>query len=116
MNVKLDENLPAELCASVRELGHTADTVFDEGMVGAQDADLLARARDEGRVLLTMDKGIGDVRVYPPNQYAGIVLFRPPTAGRNAVAAFVRQHLPTLLQMNLVGHLVVVTEHRIRMR
>jgi hypothetical protein len=32
------------------------------------------------------------------------------------VRAFVRRHLPSLLQTELVGHLVVVTERGIRRR
>jgi hypothetical protein len=38
-------------------------------------------ARRERRVLLTLDKGIADVRANPPESHAGIVLFRPPAAG-----------------------------------
>lgn len=63
-----------------------------------------------------MDKGIADVRAYPPDRYAGIVLFRPTTSGRGAVRAFVRRHLPTILQTDLAGHLVVITERNIRVR
>ena len=37
MKFKLDENLPAELVADLRGLGHDADTVSDEGLRGAQD-------------------------------------------------------------------------------
>ena len=116
MKFKLDENLPTELVADLRTLGHEADTATDEGVAGASDSVVLAKARSEGRVLLTMDKGIADVRVYPPGSYAGIVLFRPSTSGRGAVQAFVRRHLPTLLQVDLAGRLLVVTEGTIRIR
>lgn len=63
-----------------------------------------------------MDKGIANVRVHHPEEYAGIILFRPPTAGRTAVLAFVRRHLATLLRTELRGHLFAVTERGIRMR
>ena len=116
MKFKIDENLPAELADDVRAAGHEADTVSDEGLAGAADSALMARVQSEGRVLLTQDKGIADVRVYPPDQYAGIILFRPRTTGRSATLAFVRQHLPALLQANLDGHLFVVSETGIRIR
>jgi len=96
MKFKVDEHLPAEVVADLRGLGHEADTVADQGMTGAADPALLAAAKSEGRVLLTMDKGMGDIRAYPPDQYAGIVIFRPRSMGRGAVLAFVRQHLPGL--------------------
>jgi predicted nuclease of predicted toxin-antitoxin system len=116
MKFKIDENLPGELVADLRAAGHDADTVSDEGLAGASDTAIMARFQAETRAFLTMDKGIADVRAYPPHLYAGIVLFRPRTTGRSATLAFVRQHLPALLQADLSGHLFVVTETGIRVR
>ncbi len=116
MKFKIDENLPAELASDLSYSGHEAETVVDEGLTGASDPTLLAKVQNEGRVLFTMDKGVADVRAYPPELYRGIVLFRPRTQGRNTVLAFVRQHLPALLSSELAGHLLVVTESGIRIR
>jgi hypothetical protein len=38
VNFKIDENLPAEIGRDLREAGHEADTVHDEGMTGSADA------------------------------------------------------------------------------
>ena len=116
MKFKIDENLPAELLDDLRVAGHEAETVLDEGLTGAPDAIILESVRREDCTLLTMDKGIADVRAYPPNRYAGIILFRPSTSGRGTVLAFVRRHLPTILQTDLVGHLMVITDRSIRIR
>ncbi|MGH6929233.1 MAG: hypothetical protein ACREEV_13030, partial [Dongiaceae bacterium] len=62
------------------------------------------------------DKGIANVHVYPPEQNAGVVLFRPPSAGRGAVFAFVKRHLPQVLDRELSGRLLVITERGIRQR
>jgi predicted nuclease of predicted toxin-antitoxin system len=116
VKLKLDENLPAELVRDLQSAGHDVETVVQEGLTGATDPTILERATGEGRVLLTLDKGIADVRVYPPENFAGIVLFRPPSSGRSAVRTFVRQRLPALLQTPLHAHLLVVTEYSIRLR
>jgi predicted nuclease of predicted toxin-antitoxin system len=116
MKFKIDENLPGELADILRAAGHEADTVSDEGMAGSPDTGIMASVKAENRALLTMDKGIADVRVNPPDQFAGIVLFRPRATGRLATLAFVRQHLPTLFQTDLNGHLFVVSETGIRVR
>jgi hypothetical protein len=113
---KIDENVPVEVAEDLRAAGHEADTVYDEGAAGAPDASLMIRARADGRVSLTLDKGVADIRAYPPEEYAGVVLFRPPTTGRGAVLAFVRRHLPPLLALDLSGHLHIVTEGTIRRR
>jgi predicted nuclease of predicted toxin-antitoxin system len=116
MKFKVDENLPAEIASDLRAAGQIADTVFDEGWTGAVDSVLLARLLQDGRALFTMDKGLGDIRVYPPQNYAGIVLFRPRMQGRGATLAFVRQHLSRLLQIHLSGRLVIVNDAGIRVR
>jgi hypothetical protein len=84
---KLDENLPVELLDDLRAAGHETESVPGERLTGAEDSVHLDHVRREGRVLLTMDKGIGDVRAYPPHLYAGIVLFRPPSSGRPPCSA-----------------------------
>lgn len=116
MKFKVDENLPAELAADIKAAGHDAATVFDQGMIGDVDSAIMSHVQSEGRVILTMDKGIADVRAYPPAQYPGIVLFRPGNMGRSQTLAFVRQHLPALLQSALSGHLFVVSDSGIRKR
>ena len=116
MKFKIDENLPAEIKNDLLAAGHDAETVVDEGLAGAPDPQLVQTVQGEQRVLLTMDKGIADVRKYPPDQYAGIVLFRPVTQGRGATLAFVRRHLPALLAATLSGHLLVVSDSGIRIR
>ena len=116
MKLKLDENLPAELCVDLRAAGHEADSIVDEGLAGKPDEAILEHARLERRVLMTMDKGIADVRVHPPDQHAGIVLLRPKHTGRGNVLAFARDHLPGVLRLDLPGRLVVITEAGFRIR
>jgi predicted nuclease of predicted toxin-antitoxin system len=116
MRFKIDENLPTEIVAELRGAGHEAESVYDEGLVGASDPVILDRARSESRVLLTLDKGIGDIRVYPPREYPGIVLFRPGSNGRKAVFEFVRRRLLRVLEHDLHGRLVIVADKSIRSR
>lgn len=116
MKFKVDENLPTELVRDLRAAGHEAETVLDDGLVGSPDPLILERVKQEGRVLLTMDRGIANVRAYPPEHYPGIVLFRPRTSGRGEVLAFIRRHLPMLLQADVSGHLLVMSERGIRIR
>jgi predicted nuclease of predicted toxin-antitoxin system len=113
---KLDENLPLELAADLRGLGHDADTVADERLAGAEDPAVVTAACAAGRILLTLDKAIANVRRYPASEHTGVVLFRPDTFGRRAVAEFVRGRLEELLSMELLGRLTVAGPTRIRFR
>ena len=116
MKFKIDENLPAEIKSELLSAGHDAELVVDEGLQGAADPQLMQTVQQKSRIFLTMDKGIADVRTYPPNQYAGIVLIRPKSQGRGATLDFVRRHLPSILNADLKGHLLVVTESGMRIR
>ncbi|HTS30957.1 MAG TPA: DUF5615 family PIN-like protein [Bryobacteraceae bacterium] len=113
MNLKLLENLPVELAADLRAMGYDTDTVADEGLCGAPGSKVVEAASDAKRILLTLDKGIADIR---RQSHAGVVLFRPDSAGRGAVLAFVRERIRKVLGMDVAGRLTVVTRSRIRFR
>ncbi len=53
-----DENVPRRLVEALRERGHDVLTAQDAGLANRAlpDADLLARASQEGRALLTFDR------------------------------------------------------------
>ena len=76
MKIKLDENLPASAAAILQAVGHDVDTVFSEGLTGAIYPDVLAAATAAGRILISLDRGLGDIRTYPPGSHAGIVVLR----------------------------------------
>jgi predicted nuclease of predicted toxin-antitoxin system len=90
---KLDENLPVELAAELRAMGYDADTVADERLCGAADPVVVEAAAIADRVLLTLDKGIADVR---GQRRTAVVLFRPDSAGRGAVLALSVSAFPGL--------------------
>ena len=116
MKFKVDENLPSELSEDLKRAGHDSATVFDEGIAGVEDAKLLSVARQESRILLTLDKGIANIVTYPRGTHAGVVLFRPDSLGRIAVLEFVRARLTDALQSDLEDRITVVTSKRIRSR
>ena len=85
MKFKLDENLPASSAAILTSAGHDVDTVTQEGLIGAPDRDVVAAATEAGRILISLDRGLGDIRAYPPGSHAGIVVLR--LTEQSAVAA-----------------------------
>ena len=116
MKFKLDENLPVELVSDFVQIGHEVHTVFEEELTGAANRVILQAAHNEGRILLTLDKGIASIRDYPPELLSGIVLFRPEASGRGAVLHFIRERLSEVLELEPHARLIVVGPSRIRIR
>jgi predicted nuclease of predicted toxin-antitoxin system len=116
MKFKLDEHLPAEIADDLRQAGHDAMTVVEEGLSCSSDETLMQIVQAESRVMLTMDKGIANVVAFPPSSFAGIVLFRPHQSGRGAVLQFVRQQMPVVLPLIAPGSLIVVSDRGVRVR
>jgi predicted nuclease of predicted toxin-antitoxin system len=73
---KLDENLPVSSAAILTSAGHDVDTVAQEGLIGAADRDVVATATAAGRILISLDRGLGDIRSYSPGSHSGIVVLR----------------------------------------
>ena len=116
MRFKIDENLPSDLADALRAQGHVADTVYDENLGGASDPVILEAASRDQRTLLTLDKGFGNLTVYPPESHAGLVVFRPGSLERPAVLEFVLNRLTEILELPLAGRTVVITSKKVRVR
>ena len=71
MKFKLDENLPVSSAAILTSVGHDVDTVTHEGLIGAPDRDVVVAATEAGRMLISRDCGLGDIRAYPPGPSRG---------------------------------------------
>lgn len=116
MKLKIDENLPTDAAESFRQAGHDVQTVREEALVGKPDGDIAKAAQHEGRAIVTLDTDFGNIRSYPPAEYAGIVVLRLEHLDRHHVLAMVEAILPFLEREPLVGRLWIVEEHRIRIR
>ncbi len=113
---KLDENLSRHLKAELQAIGFDARTVEEEGLLSRPDQEVAAAAKQEDRILLSLDLDFANVVRFPPGTHPGIVLFRPagfgPGTVNRLITAFVREYALS----NLFGCLVVVEPGRVRVR
>ncbi len=116
MKVKLDENLPASLGEVLTAQDHDVETIFDEELVGHPDAEVAAAARTEDRLLITLDKGFGDIRAYPPGTHPGILVLRLTDESAVAVREAVSELLAHHRLEDLAGTVTVLHHGRLRIR
>jgi len=63
--IQARRDLPASSAAILEIAGHDVDTVIGEGLTGALDPEAVAAATAAGRILISLDRGLGDIRRYP---------------------------------------------------
>ncbi len=76
MKFKIDENLPVEVAELLRQAGHGATTVLEQDLIGEADPNIASVCQREEKVLVTLDMDFADIRVYPPEQFSGLVVLR----------------------------------------
>ena len=89
MRIIANENVPGDAVEALRRSGHDVLWVRTE-MPGSCDTSILARAQSERRLVVTFDKGFGELafRAHLPAS-TGIVLFRISMPSSAAVSAVV---------------------------
>jgi len=116
LKFKVDENLPKEAAELLASAGHNAVTVGDQRMAGQPDANVATVCRHERRAVVTLDLHFGDIRTYPPGDYAGIVVLRLARLDKPRVLSVLQRLLSVLEHEPLAGKLWIVDESSIRVR
>jgi predicted nuclease of predicted toxin-antitoxin system len=116
LNFKIDENLPAECAALLRDAGFGAETVAEENLAGADDTAIARSAQAEDRVLITLDLDFANIQAYPPATHPGIIVLRMKRQDKYAVIGMVRSIVSVLKTRPPAGDLWIVEPDRIRFR
>jgi len=115
MRIKLDENLPESLLASLAALGHDVDNVRLQGIAGRADPAVWQAAQSCSRFLITQDLDFSDIRQFAPGTHHGLLLVRMRLPGRLALA----RRLCSIFQTEAVETwgrcFVLVTDRKVRL-
>ena len=115
MRLKLDENLGRRWLQQLRGAGHDVDNVWDEGLSGASDVDVLAAAVRERRALVTLDLDFANPLRFPPSETAGIAVLRVAKVPVEAISTSSSTASPSpLATADLTGQLWIVERERVR--
>jgi predicted nuclease of predicted toxin-antitoxin system len=116
MRFKLDENMPVEAADVLRAAGHVADTVYEEQLAGHADPEIASACQLEKRTLITQDLDFADIRVYPPDQYAGLIVLRSRSQAKPHVLSLLTRLTAQFAIQPLDKTLWIVDESGIRIR
>jgi predicted nuclease of predicted toxin-antitoxin system len=116
MRFKVDENLPEELAQLLRHAGWDAATVVEQELGGAEDHRIEEVCDTENRILVTFDRGFGNIRAYVPGDHPGFIVFRLRSQDKPHVLSVAVRLSRALRQHELENQLWIVEESRIRVR
>jgi len=116
MKFKIDENLPVEFAEILQAAGYDAVTVVDEKLKGESDADLVKVCQREERILVTLDLDFSNLQTYPPQEYAGFIVFRVHRQDKPHLIEVFRRTISLLDREQISHKLWIVEETRVRIR
>ena len=114
--VKLDEDLPYRLAATLEKYGYAPATVCGQLWSGMKDPVLWSKVCGEGRFFITADKGFGDLRFFPPGTHPGILVLRPDKESVPDLVRLLESVLQNHRLESLAGFVAVATPRGIRVR
>lgn len=114
LRIMADENCPVNVIAELRRIGHDV-AAAREIMPAAPDEDVLSHAERESRLIVTFDKGFGELAFRRGlAEKCGIVLFR--LSGHSRESDVKRAIEVMQSRADWLGSFTVATEAIVRIR
>ncbi len=115
MRLKLDENMPSPVARLLRAQGHDVHTARDEGLLGADDAEIWQAAQHEGRAVMTMDLDYG-LLAESTSGHFGVAILRPDEPRAHVIVAIAERVTSIVAAGAWRGRTIIADEHRLRFR
>lgn len=112
----LDQCLPRSAAKRLREEGWDVVHVGDVGMIHAQDEEILAFARQENRICVTLDADFHALLAVASVTDVSVIRIRIEGLNSIAFVDIIKQIWPKVEQAVTEGALITVTTKNIRIR
>lgn len=109
-----DENIGAIVAASLRQEGYDVVSILEE-TPGAQDREVLERARAERRILITLDRDFGRLIFLRSQEHVGVIFLRLRRETPGMILTVLRGVFDAYGE-KLHGHFITASEGRVRIR
>jgi len=116
MKLLADMGVSATTVRRLRDQGHDAVHLREDGLGRLPDAVILEKARQEGRILLTFDLDFGDLMATGAHQFPSVVIFRLRNETPSSVTAKLFDVLAQRSRDLEEGAIVIVEDTRYRLR
>ena len=111
-----DVGVSVSTAQALRERGHEVLHLSEESLHRLPDDEILALARDGGRVILTFDLDFGDLLAAGAHRLPSVILFRLRDQTPRSVHPRLFRLLSERMEDIELGALVIVEDNRYRLR
>ena len=112
LRLYLDQMLGLRIAQALREEGYNVVRACEFGQSRADDYQILQKAIEENRILLTLDEDFGDWAILPLRQHSGVIRLKVnPSTDKNILRLllpFLRLHSAEQFK----NHLVILSPKR----
>jgi predicted nuclease of predicted toxin-antitoxin system len=116
MNLLADMGVSMSTVKALRALGHDIVHLREQGLMRMADPEIVAKARDERRIVITFDLDFGEIMALANQSSPSVILFRM----RNQTPQVVTPRLTQVIQecdtQLTEGAFVTVEDHGYRLR
>ena len=116
MRFLIDECLPARMAELLRAAGHDCTHVYELGLGGQPDEQIMATADRENRILVSADTDFGELLANAPILAPSVILLRRTDKQARSLTAVVLANLAQVTDDLAAGALIVISDTRIRAR
>lgn len=109
MKFLIDEDVPSEFVKFLRSLGHDAARVAPS----SADLDIAKRAKEESRILVTLDKDFTNTALYSPREIDIVHIRIHPPYAELIISSF-QKLLSSVLPVNIRGLTILEKEGHIK--
>jgi predicted nuclease of predicted toxin-antitoxin system len=114
-----DQCVPVEISHTLRLAGHNVMNLRQALPVRAPDPDVIAKARELDRVLISLNGDFSDIVAYPPGEHGGVMAIQ--LHNHPEIIPQLMDRMTTFLAAHPAqefyrGKLFIVEVHRVRIR
>jgi len=108
----LDQMLRLEVAQALRDDSHDVLRSAEIGQARADDSQILQKAIEEDRILITLDEHFGDWVILPLNKHPGVIRLKVnPTTSKNVINLLL-PFLRLYSSRDFKNHLVILSPDR----
>jgi predicted nuclease of predicted toxin-antitoxin system len=117
MKFLIDENLPISLKKKLSEKGYDVFDIRELGKFGITDEEIIKIASDQGRILISANyKHFGNIIMFPPSQYNGIIIVKMPKSSIQEVIKRVINVIDSLSEEDIKNSTIIIEPSKLRKR